>query len=172
MTVQFEQAETLLSAIGVYTALAEFDPTFVGTLPIDMDIADSDIDVICEVSEPLRFARLLEQCYGDQENFSLTTPDRKKGYVLCRFDCMKFTLEIFGQNKPVKHQDAYRHMEAERKLLVIGGEKAREDIKALKRSGLKTEPAFAQYFNIDGDPYERLLEFADMPLSQMLAEIG
>jgi len=172
MSVRFEQAETLLNAIGIYTELAEYDPTFVGTLPIEMDIVGSDVDVICEVSKPLEFVRLVDRCYGDQPGFEISSPDRSKGYVVCRFDCMDFTIEIFGQDKPVKEQNAWRHMEAERKLLIIGGEQAREAIRSLKRGGMKTEPAFAQYFKLEGDPYERLLDFADMPLSQMMSELA
>ena len=37
---------------------------------------------------------------------------------------------------------------------------AREAIRALKRDGLKTEPAFGQYFGIMGDPYAALLDLA------------
>ncbi len=172
MSLRFEQAETLLNAIGVYSNLSEFDPTFVGTLPIDIDIVGSDVDVICDVPNPLQFVRLLQDCYGDQPGFTISSPDRSKGYVLCRFDCMDFEIEVFGQDKPVKEQNAYRHMEAERKLLVIGGETAREEIRRLKRCGMKTEPAFADYFKLSGDPYERLLDFTDMPLTEILSQIG
>lgn len=172
MSVRYEQAEALLNAIGLYTILAPYDPLFVGTLPIDVDIAGSDIDIICEVEEPPVFIQLLEENYGDQQDFQVLLPAEEKPYILCQFHCLSFEIEIFGQDKPVKEQNAWRHMEAERKLLSIGGEAAREKIRALKRSGLKTEPAFAEYFKIDGDPYEVLLEVSDMTLSEILSAYG
>jgi hypothetical protein len=51
-------------------------------------------------------------------------------------------------------------MVVEARLLVIGGEEARREIRRLKRCGLKTEPAFARYFQLAGDPFEVLLELS------------
>ncbi|MEP3245029.1 MAG: DUF4269 domain-containing protein [Sneathiella sp.] len=172
MSVRYEQAEALMNAIGLYTILARYDPLFVGTLPIDVDIPGSDIDIICKVEEPPAFIQLLEENYGDQRDFEIHPPTVEMPYIVCRFTCLSFEIEIFGQDMPVKDQNAWRHMEAERKLLSIGGEAAREKIRALKRSGLKTEPAFAEYFKIDGDPYEVLLEISDMTLSEILSAYG
>lgn len=171
MSLRYEQAETLLNAIGLYAVLAEFDPTFVGTLPLDVDIAGSDVDVICRVADPARFAAILTDQYGDQPDFLVVPEGGGKAYTLCRFSCVNFAIEIFGQNKPVTEQHAYLHLQAERKLLTIGGEAAREAIRALKRSGVKTEPAFAQYFKLDGEPYQRLLELAPLSLSDILSEL-
>ncbi|MFT6557741.1 DUF4269 domain-containing protein [Sneathiella sp.] len=172
MSLRYEQAETLLNAIGVYTILAEFDPLFTGTMPIDVDIETSDIDVICQVEDHPAFERLLRENYGDQENFFFSLAENAAGYSLCRFRCLSFDLEIYGQNIPVKKQNAWRHMEAERKLLVIGGEDAKVRIRTLKRSGLKTEPAFARYFALSGDPYQRLLDFSDMTVSQIMSALS
>jgi hypothetical protein len=51
-------------------------------------------------------------------------------------------------------------MEAERRLLQLGGSAAREQVLALKQAGLKTEPAFAAWLRLSGDPYEALLALA------------
>jgi hypothetical protein len=51
-------------------------------------------------------------------------------------------------------------MVVEARLLSIGGEEARREIRYLKRCGLKTEPAFARYFRLAGDPFEVLLELS------------
>ncbi|MEH6403716.1 MAG: DUF4269 domain-containing protein [Sneathiella sp.] len=172
MSLRFEQAETLITAIGLYSELADYSPIFVGSMPIDIDVPGSDVDVICEVSDHAEFARTLDFLYGDQPDFLISPIGGGKTYTICRFSCVNFAIEIFGQNKPVKSQNAYIHMEVERKLLTIGGETAREAIRSLKRQGIQTEPAFATHFNLEGNPYKRLLEFENMSLSDILTELG
>ena len=70
-----------------------------------------------------------------------------------------FDFELFAQAIPVEQQHGYVHMLIEARLLDLFPE-AREAIRALKRDGLKTEPAFGQYFGIMGDPYAALLDLA------------
>ncbi len=172
MSVRYEQAETLLNAIGIYSVLSQYDPLFVGTLPIDVDIPGSDVDVICDVSDHAAFARLLTENYGDQPGFEVISPATENSYTVCRFSCVTFDIEIYGEDRPVREQNAWRHMEAERKLLLVGGEDARLAIRSLKRSGLKTEPAFAEHFGIGGNPYDALLEVADLNVSEILSRFG
>lgn len=57
-----------------------------------------------------------------------------------------------------KKQNGYKHMIIEERILNILGEKSREWIKDLKRTGLKTEPAFTKLLKLQGDPYDILLE--------------
>lgn len=172
MSLRYEQAETLLVAIGLYSVLSEYDPIFVGTLPIDVDIEGSDIDIICEARDLDELANLLTETYSDQPGFTVEKKKREGVYLVCRFSVMTFDIEIYAEDKPVKAQNAYRHMEAERKLLLIGGEGAREDIRRLKRNGLKTEPAFARFFRLEGDPYDAVLELADLSVSEILSRVG
>ncbi|MBL1705198.1 DUF4269 domain-containing protein [Klebsiella pneumoniae] len=42
-------------------------------------------------------------------------------------------------------------------MLLMQHPHIREEILRLKENGLKTEPAFAQVLNINGDPYEALI---------------
>lgn len=37
---------------------------------------------------------------------------------------------------------------------------------------MKTEPAFAHYFRLEGDPYERLYELADVSEEELLVVIA
>jgi len=82
--------------------------------------------------------------------------------VFARFVFSGLPIEIFGQPRPVPEQNAYRHLVVEARLLAIAGGRARREIRQMKRFGIKTEPAFACYFNLEGDPYEALLDLAPL----------
>lgn len=88
---------------------------------------------------------------------------RKRPTLLCRFMQQNFQIEIFCQPVPVKQQLAYRHMVIEHWLLNVHGERLKKKILDLKKDGIKTEPAFAQVLNLEGDPYDALLKFEDDP---------
>ena len=55
----------------------------------------------------------------------------------------------------MRNQNAYRHMIVEHAINAASTYKRRNY--SLKRERFKTEPAFAQVLNIDGDPYEGLI---------------
>jgi len=161
--------------------LQDFSPTLVGTVPLDVDIPGSDLDILCEVYRFVPFAALLQSYYAHLPGFEQKTktlngvPSHISRFI-CEFEgnsesasellrnteyAIRFTIEIVAQPVPVTQQRAYRHMLAEARLLEQGGEPARQTIRQLKLSGEKTEPAFAQYFNLEGDPFLVLLELAD-----------
>lgn len=79
--------------------------------------------------------------------------------VVCNFKTDDFEIEIFGQNIPPKQQNAYRHMLIEHQILQEKGEGFRLKIIELKRTGYKTEPAFAELLNLKGNPYLALLKY-------------
>jgi hypothetical protein len=141
----------------VLVKLTPYHPILVGTIPINIDIENSDLDIICEVSDKNEFIDKLNTLFGSEKNF--TIHERPK------FDAIKanliidgFEIEIFGQNIPTTQQNAYRHMLIEHKLLLAKGEKFRQDIIDLKNQGYKTEPAFAKLLGFEGNPYEELLK--------------
>ena len=59
-------------------------------------------------------------------------------------------------------------MIVEKKLLEISGESARKQITKLKKLGLKTEPAFAKYFNLKGDPFDELLKLSRLDKKELI----
>jgi hypothetical protein len=79
--------------------------------------------------------------------------------IVANFSIDGIAIEIFGQNIPTREQNGYRHMLIEHRILQERGEVFREAVIALKKSGIKTEPAFAQLLQIEGDPYLGLLEY-------------
>lgn len=146
--------------------LSGYNPILAGTIPIGIDVEGSDLDIICEVYDFDEFAQLLRAKFSCQEGFSLrSTSAYDLGAVVCKFIYDGFEVEIFGQALPTKQQNAYRHMLIEYKVLQKYGDSAREEIRRLKRQGMKTEPAFAKYLGLLGDPYIALLEYGQNHLN-------
>jgi hypothetical protein len=142
----------------VMADLADYQPILTGTIPLDIDIPDSDLDVICYADDLKRFFERVKIKYSHDDCFQIAQyPINGVDSVVANFWRDGFQIEIFAQPIPVFEQNAYRHMVVEARLLQIGGDDAKHTIRALKASGMKTEPAFAQYFGLDGDPYQTLL---------------
>jgi hypothetical protein len=167
-----QQAYATLEASGLWPLLSEFSPVLAGTVPLGIDIAGSDLDVLCAVPEAAqtRFAALLRAHFGVQPDFRLA--QRRIGghaTTVCGFRYESEEIEVFGQALPVAQQHGWRHLLVERAVLAAGGETWRTAVRALKRRGLKTEPAFAQLLGLPGDPYAALLTLESWP-TEMLRE--
>lgn len=158
-----KRAFEVLAKYKVFEKLSNFSPVLAGTIPIEIDIDGSDLDVICEVD--LRF----EEDFLDEIMFSKLIPLENKATVenvilndekciVINFVLEEFTIEIFAQNKPTTQQNAYLHMITEHKILQEKGEDFKQKIIELKKKGIKTEPAFGLLLNLE-NPYEDLLKF-------------
>jgi hypothetical protein len=155
-----------LTHLNIMPALRHYNPVLVGTVPLNIDIAGSDLDIVCQVESAADldvFRQTVEAHLGTEHSF------RQRRYRLktvptyvARVETDTFPVEVFAQPLPVASQAAYRHLCVEYRLLQLADDTAaaREAIRQLKRSGLKTEPAFAQYFGIPGDPYQALLRLS------------
>ncbi len=143
-----------LQSAAAFEILRPFDVRLAGTIPIDVDIEGSDLDLLCEVHHPQSFAKFMESQYGGMHGFHIRY--KANGVVVIRFVWDGFPVEVYGAPRPVERQRAWVHMVAEWHLLRSAGQAAHEGIRRLKRQGLKTEPAFAHYFKMPGDPYEVL----------------
>ncbi len=152
-------AHKALADLRLFETLAAFQPMLSGTIPLAIDVAGSDLDVLCEVHDFDGFAEALHTAYGHQPDFKLSNfkEDRDGPYRTASFSHGGFTIEVFGQALPVMQQGAYRHMVIQARLLDLGGDGLRKQIIALRREGLKTEPAFARRLGVKGDPYVALL---------------
>ena len=147
-----------LESFNLLSVLQPFQPVLVGTIPIEIDVEGSDLDIICCASDLDDFATLLTRHFGHCTGFRLERGiTRNEIFVVAHFQANHFPVEIFGQSRPVVEQNAYRHMIVEYRLLQEKGEDFRQAILSLKESGVKTEPAFAQVLGLKGDPYEALL---------------
>ncbi|MDY0931610.1 DUF4269 domain-containing protein [Chryseobacterium sp. CFBP8996] len=158
-----KRAYEVLTKYKIFTVLDYYSPILAGTVPIEIDVEGSDLDIICELD--FKF----EEDFLDDIAFSKIIPfeeDVKVEYpiingensIVINFMVEEFPIEIFAQNKPTIQQNAYCHMIAEYKILQEKGEKFKQKIIDLKKKGIKTEPAFGILLGLE-NPYEDLLKF-------------
>ena len=154
------QVYHLLTEQDIMSALLVFDPILVGTIPINVDIDNSDIDIICCFNDKEQFLETIRKHFQDKEGFQLSEHQgQDTNAIVAGFSIDNFEIEIFGQNIPTRQQLAYRHMLIEHRLLEQKGESFRQSVIDLKRKGFKTEPAFALLLGLEGDPYTELLNY-------------
>ncbi len=160
-TPRQQAAYTVLHDLDIFSQLHPYSPLLAGTIPLAVYTPQSDLDIICEAHNLNEFMDTITDCFGHHSAF-VTRQKRLQNTdtAIIYFEYDEFPLEVFAQPRPVRQQNAYRHLLVESRLLAIGGDAARETIRTLKASGMKTEPAFAHYFHLAGDPYAVLLELS------------
>lgn len=147
-----------LNRLDLWTVLAAYTPALTGTVPLELDVPGSDLDVICRVDDIRAFQRRLRQHFGQLPGYHDGIHGNDDGpAVVASFAADPFPVEVFGQGLLVEHQRAYRHLMVEARVLCAGGIDTRTEIRRLRALGLKTEPAFARFLGLPGDPYRALL---------------
>lgn len=154
-----QQAFRVLQDYQIMEKLGKFQPLLIGTVPIDIAVENSDLDIACTTLDLKGFKEEVSKQFGGFLGFTIKdTFIREEIAVVVNFTISAFQIELFCQTIPVKQQYGYRHMIKEYAILKERGEAFRQQIIRLKAQGIKTEPAFAQLLNISGDPYEGLLQ--------------
>jgi hypothetical protein len=143
--------------------LGRYTPTIAGTIPIDVDIETSEVDILCSYDDPIRFKNTLRLHFSQQQGFKFKrTRVRGRESLVAAFFHRGPKLEIFVQMLPVQEKDGFVHLMVEYRTVQMCTDGFREKIGQLKREGVCTEPAFAQLLCIDTDPYETLLRFRNL----------
>lgn len=162
----------VLKELDIFNVLRKFNPILVGTIPINIDIENSDLDIVCEVYDFKEFQKTVEDRYSIFSKFHISNNSTDNETILTiNFYVEDIEIEIYAQSLSSCKQNGYRHMVVEDRILRLGGERTREEIVILKKSGLKTEPAFAKHLGLDGNPYDELLrleECSDEEIKNML----
>ncbi|QOS99065.1 DUF4269 domain-containing protein [Brevibacterium sp. JNUCC-42] len=72
-----KQAFIVLQELELFNQLSIYDPVLTGTIPLGIDIATSDLDIICQVgcSEFDQFTHEVVNLYGDCTDFQLDGED-------------------------------------------------------------------------------------------------
>ncbi|MFD2045474.1 DUF4269 domain-containing protein [Ornithinibacillus salinisoli] len=145
--------------LDIFCSLSEYNPMLCGTFPIGIDVEGSDLDIIMEVHDFERFETEMRRLYAGFEDFRIKRKKiRNEPVIKVNFTYEGFEYELFGQAQPVEQQYAYLHMIIESKLM----EEIpllKEKVIYLKKQGVKTEPAFCKVLEIEGDPYDGLIEY-------------
>lgn len=144
----------------VMEKLSQFSPILIGTVPLDIAIESSDVDIACYVKDLTVFADVLEHAFGGHKDYTFRRKIiPKKTVGIANFKIAGIPIEIYGENRPVVDQYGYRHMLVEFHLLERYGISFKSRICKLKSLGWKTESAFAKLLGLKGDPYQELLTF-------------
>ncbi|MEC5425693.1 DUF4269 domain-containing protein [Virgibacillus sp. C22-A2] len=143
--------------LNIMSDLKEFTPVLCGTIPIAIDLASSDLDIIMEVHDFEQFELQITHLYKSKDVFRIKrTVIRSRLVVKANFLYEGFQFELFGQAQPIHKQHAYLHMIIEQ-ALIKANPGLREKVIRLKKQGYKTEPAFCKILGISGDSYENLI---------------
>ncbi|MBN8234138.1 DUF4269 domain-containing protein [Halobacillus kuroshimensis] len=149
----------LFQELNIAAQFKENHPVICGTIPLGIDLDESDVDVIMQAKDLSLLIKKWKCLYGDFSNFKTAEKyirGRKIAKANFRYGGLEW--ELFAQNQPVTEQNAWLHMFIEYCIL-------REDpslkliILQKKKDGFSTEAAFCDQLEIEGDPYEGLLAY-------------
>lgn len=153
--------EEALAQCGVLEVLVRFDPRVAGTPPLRLDLLGSDIDVLCFTPDIHIFIETVWCAFSEMPGFTAKQWVEAPRPVVVSFEVLDWRIELYGESISVEQQRGWRHFLVERRLLKLGGEDFRLAVLALRRRGRKTEPAFADALNLEGDPYLALLHLGE-----------
>lgn len=152
--------------------LKPYHPILAGTIPLDLAVEGSDLDIICWAHDLKGFSEFVRIHFSDYSGFACyARPIKGLESYVAQFEAYRFPFEIFAQDRDPQEQAAVVHMQVEARLLRLANRQTRQSILALKQTGIKTEPAFAEVFGLSGDPYEMLYqmkEFSDDALLELI----
>jgi hypothetical protein len=113
-------------------------PHVAGTPPLGLDLADSDIDVLCHAPDPEQFVCAIWTAFGEYPDFSAWQWVASQRPVIAQFSAEGWKFELFGCPEPVREQMGWRHYRIEQRLLSVGGNGLRTLVMDQRRAGLKT----------------------------------
>lgn len=172
-----KQSYKILKNIKIFKILEEFNPILVGTIPIGVDVDKSDLDIVCEINLKNKdsLKNISTKNFSQFKKFKIIDTFSTTGVVVINFFVDDMEIEIYASKISSFETNGYRHMIIEERILSCCSLKFKEKIVALKKSGIKTEPAFAKLLKLNGNPYEELLnlEFlSDEEIVDKLKELG
>ncbi|CAM3510361.1 DUF4269 domain-containing protein [Thalassospira profundimaris] len=169
------RAAEILDRHRLLDCLAVYEPEVVGTLPLAIDTPDSDIDILCNAPDLTAFSELSDRVFGHFDGYRLHKRPATRHVAaasVVRFECDGLPVEIFATDCPTRSQYGFVHMLVEARILCVMGDEFAREVRALKQSGIKTEPAFARLLGLSGDPYIELAELVSLSPPQLCQLLG
>ena len=175
--IAIAEVRARLDAARIFERLADFDPRWVGSIPLDIHGPEADADICCSAGDDLDlFAAHLGACFSNQPGFRVhPNTHADEASIIAYFSLEDLPIEVYGRKRPVETHESYIHWLAEHRLLGLAEERLRQDVRATKATGLKTEPAFGKCLQLGSDPYIELLKLAspgDEALRQIIRTAG
>lgn len=150
----------VLEDSGIFSVISGYSPVICGSYPLDIALPGSDVDISCYAPNLESYIYFALEHFKEKENFYLKIKEiRNEPSVIVRFTHHGQLIELFTQKVPVEQQHGFLHLVTEWHILRELGKKFREQLMALRESGLKTEPAFAHLLRLKGDPYLALIDY-------------
>lgn len=139
--------------------LRDYQPVLAGTLPLDLFVEESDLDILCCSTNLPAVNNLLHKGFSHFKNFKAVLKKiNETDTLIVQFHFQGFQFEIFVQPLATRRQTAFLHLVKEFDILERFPQ-LRNEILKLKQSGFKTEPAFAKVLALPGDPFQAILNF-------------
>lgn len=169
VTARGRRALAVVRRAGVLDALATYDPVIVGTFPLGLDREGSDVDVLCHADDLQGFVDNATRAFGDHQPVSSHRFVPRDGHeaAVVRFAVDDVPVEVFAQPVPTTEQHGFRHLQVERRLLDLGGERLAARLRANRAPGASVEAAFAEVLGLPGDPFEAVLSLERAPTARL-----
>lgn len=166
------RASRVLSASHLWQRLgdlADVEFALAGSLPLDLAVDESDLDVVVCVPDLKVFLQQLRQAFGHERDFEAGLGVGRGGrcvlasFVLRNESDEKERIEIFAQTLPLPTQAAVVHLLIEARLMGLAPEGSSfvSRLVEARGRGLKTEEAFGEVLELR-EPYEELLKLDDL----------
>ena len=161
------QIASFLKESEILSSFKEFEPNISGTLPLGIQHADSDLDILFISDDLDAFVTKTTERFGKCKRFAAKIVEHQgRQSAVINFDFQNLPIELFCQNRNVFQQQANQHFLIEGRLLKVLGKDFKKKIVELKKDGIKTEPAFGQILGLS-NPYADLIDLnklSDMDL--------
>ena len=149
-----------LKQLNIFSEFKNFSPLISGTFPLDIQIENSDVDILMQTDDLVGLQNLLHFKYGQHKHYHSTIVKNPNGRALVvDFEYAGFVFEVYAEDKPTVLQNSNLHFILEERILKLATADFRNKILELKKSCIKTEPAFAQVLKISGDAYTGMIDF-------------
>lgn len=167
-----DKIATFLEEENILSKLKGHTPCISGTLPLDIQHMDSDLDILFQSENLDEFLNEAKTLFGNMSNFTHRMAEYQNlQSLIINFDYNDLPIELFCQNTNVFKQQANQHFLIEGRLLKLLGKEFSKKIRQLKVNGTKTEPAFGELLNLK-EPYSDLIELNKLSDSELFSKFN